>query len=423
MTAKGTFYIPRRYLLVLGTFTISLFMYIDRACISAAKVPIANDLMLTDKQMGWVLAIFALGYALFQVPGGLMADKFGPRKVLAGIIAFWSLFTALTAAAWGFISLMVTRFFFGAGEAGAFPSISRATFTWIPLQERGIVQGINFSGSRLGAAFAMPLIAWLIAEIGWRNSFIVLGISGIIFAVFWYILFRDKPEEHFGIAEAEKQHILKTRQQTRPHKVSPISAGTLFSSANVWLAMLQYFGSNFTFFFTLTWLFPHLQEKYSLDLVDTGIYTALPLLAGFAGNLFSGILVDALYRKGRWKMSRRIPAIIGFSLVIVGLIGSIFMTEINGAITFISIALFGADMTLSPSWSFCIDIGKEHSGAVSGTMNMAGNIGSFITALAFPYLLAWTGTEIPFFILAAFLSLISILAWLRMNPENALYEG
>ena len=122
-------------------------------------------------------------------------------------------------------------------------------------------------------------------------------------------------------------------------------------------------------------------------------------------------------------MSRRIPAIIGFSLVIVGLIGSIFMTEINGAITFISIALFGADMTLSPSWSFCIDIGKEHSGAVSGTMNMAGNIGSFITALAFPYLLAWTGTEIPFFILAAFLSLISILAWLRMNPENALYEG
>lgn len=411
-------YIPRRYLLIFGTFIISLFMYIDRACISAAKESISSDLNFTDKQMGWVLSIFALGYALFQVPGGLFGDKFGPRKVLASIIGIWSLFTALTGAAWNFISMMVTRFFFGAGEAGAFPNISRATFTWIPLQERGIVQGINFSGSRLGAAFALPFIAWLIAAIGWRNSFYILGISGILFAVLWYLLFRDRPEEHFAVSEKEKAYILKTRQQSEAKKVDPISSKRLFGSRNVWLAMIQYFGSNFTFFFTLTWLFPHLKEKYALDLVEAGFYASAPLIAGFLGNWFSGIMVDAIYRNNQWRLSRRIPAIMGFILVIIGLIGSIYMDTINGAVIFLSIAIFGADMTLSPSWSFCIDIGKEHSGAVSGTMNMAGNIGSFITALAFPYFLSWTGSEIPFFYVAAFLSLISIFAWLNMNPEK-----
>ncbi len=412
------FYIPRRYLLVFGTFVISLFMYIDRACISAAKDSISKDLNFTDTQMGWVLSIFALGYALFQVPGGLYGDKYGPRKVLSAIIALWSLFTALTGATWNFISMMVTRFFFGAGEAGAFPNISRATFTWIPLKERGIVQGINFSGSRLGAAFAMPFIAWLIAAVGWRNSFYILGVSGILFAVLWYFLFRDKPEEHFAVSENEKEYILKTRQQTNTSKAEPISSKRLFGSRNVWLAMIQYFGSNFTFFFTLTWLFPHLKQKFALDLIEAGFYASAPLVAGFLGNWLSGILVDFIYRKNNWKQSRRLPAIIGFILVIAGLMGSIYMDTIQGAVIMLSIAIFGADMTLSPSWSFCIDIGKEHSGAVSGTMNMAGNIGSFITALAFPYLLSWTGSEIPFFYVAACLALISIFVWLKMDPEK-----
>jgi ACS family glucarate transporter-like MFS transporter len=141
-------------------------------------------------------------------------------------------------------------------------------------------------------------------------------------------------------------------------------------------------------------------------------------LAGFIGNWVSGVMVDAIYRKNSWKLSRRLPAIIGFSLVIIGLMGSIHMEAITGAIVFLSIAIFGADMTLSPSWSFCIDIGKEHSGTVSGTMNMAGNIGSFLTALAFPYFLEWTGSETPFLYVAAFLSLISIFAWMRMDPEK-----
>ena len=164
---RRTVLIPRRFLFVAGTFILSLFLYIDRACISAAKEEVAFDLGLNNNQMGWVLSAFALGYALFQVPGGLFADRYGPRKVLSIIIGLWSLFTALTGVVKSYFSMLVVRFFFGASEAGAFPGMSRAVYSWIPLKERGIVQGINFSGSRIGAAFAMPLVAWMIREVGW----------------------------------------------------------------------------------------------------------------------------------------------------------------------------------------------------------------------------------------------------------------
>jgi ACS family glucarate transporter-like MFS transporter len=414
------FYIPRRFLFVVGTFFISLFMYIDRACISAAKDPITGDLGLTDTQMGWVLSAFALGYALFQVPGGMMSDRFGPRRVLAGIIGIWSLFTALTGIARSYIGILIVRFLFGAGEAGAFPGISRSVYSWIPMKERGIVQGINFSGSRVGAALAMPLVAGMISALGWRESFIVLGITGIVFAILWYLLFRNTPEELKGLSEKEKTHIINGRQKSSGASSSKLTAGKLFGSGNMWWAMLQYFGSNFTFFFALTWLFPHLKSTYNLEMMEAGIYTAAPFIAGAIGNWVSGLLVDAIYRRGKWKLSRKVPAILGFSLMIIGLLGSISMVTAGGAVVMLSLAIFGADMTLSPSWSFCIDVGKENSGSVSGTMNMAGNIGSFITALAFPYLMSWTGTTTAFFYLAAALGVISIIAWVRMNPEKSI---
>lgn len=141
-----------RYILVVGTFLLALLLYVDRILISVAKPGITEDLLLTDKQFGWVMSVFSLGYALFQIPGGYLADKFGARKVLAGIVAFWSLFTGLTAYAWNFTSLMIFRFLFGAGEAGAYPGINKIVFNWIPVQERGMVNGINFSAGRLGAA-------------------------------------------------------------------------------------------------------------------------------------------------------------------------------------------------------------------------------------------------------------------------------
>ena len=364
----------RRYGFFAGSFLITLLLYIDRVCISSAKDSISGDLNLTDIEMGWVLSAFALGYALFQVPGGALGDKYGVRKVMTTIMILWSIFTAFTGAAWNYVSMLFARFIFGAGEAGAFPNISRAAYSWVPLKERGIFQGINFSGSRLGAAFALPLVAYLIDAWGWRSIFYFFGGVGIICSLLFYFLFRNKPEEHSGISDEEKAYIIKNRQQEEEGEKVVLPLSKILGSKNVILAMIQYIGSNFIFFFMLTWLFPYIKAKYNLNLVTTGFYAMLPLLAGAVGNWVSGYTVDAIYKTGKWKLSRQLPAIFGFSLVVIGILSSLYMETALGAVLCLSVAIFGADMSLSPSWSFCMDIGKENSGKVSGMMNMAGNI-------------------------------------------------
>jgi ACS family glucarate transporter-like MFS transporter len=410
--------IPIRFVLIFSTFLLTVLLYVDRACISAAKSDISSDLGFSMTQFGWIMAVFTLGYALFQTPSGKLADTKGARGVIAGIVTIWSFLTAITGFAWNYTSMLVIRFLFGAGEAGAFPALSKVVYNWFPISERGIIQGINFSGSRLGAAFAMPLVAWLIKEIGWRHTFLVFGGFGILYGVLWYLLFRDKPENARFIGIKEVEYIKKNRQQSGPGAKKVLPFGTIMKSTTMWKTMFQYICSNFTFYFSLTWMFPYIQERFQLGTVEAGFYTSIPLIAGAAGNWLAGLMVDAIYRAGKWKRSRSLPAIAGFALSAIGMI---MVTQVSSpmlSVAFMALAVFGADMTLSPSWAFCIDIGKENAGVVSGTMNMAGNLGAFVTIIAFPYLFKWTGQYEPFFIICAGLSLVAIVLWAGMNPEK-----
>lgn len=413
-------FIPLRFILVFSTFLLTILLYIDRACISAAKEDITRDLNFDMTDFGWVMAMFTLGYALFQTPSGKLADSRGPRTIITTIVALWSVLTALTGAAWNFVSMMVIRFLFGAGEAGAFPSLAKVVFNWFPVRERGIVQGINFSGSRLGAAFALPLVAWMLTQMGWRWTFVIFGCFGLLFSVLWHLLFRNKPEESKTISTKEKEYILATRQQPSSSAKASLPFGRIISSRNMWMNMVQYICSNFTFYFTLTWMYPYLKERFALGGIEAGFYAMAPLVGGALGNWFSGILVDAIYRRGKGKMSRRLPAIIGFILAGFGIIMMSMSASPHVSIIFLTIAIFGADMTLSPSWAFCIDIGKENAGAVSGTMNMAGNLGAFVTIIAFPYLLEWTGSHETFFYVCATLSVTAIIMWLFMDPDKSI---
>ena len=187
-----------------------MLLYVDRICISTAKDGITQDLGLTDKQFGWVLSAFALGYALFQTPSGWLADRFGPRRILTSVVALWSLFTGLTGWVTGYVSMLVVRFLFGAGEAGGFPCMARAIYSWVPMKERGQVTGINFSGGRIGGALALVLIPWMIQAMGWRNMFHVLMLVGGVWAVAWYAWFRDEPAKHPRISHGG------TRLHSRP---------------------------------------------------------------------------------------------------------------------------------------------------------------------------------------------------------------
>lgn len=415
--------LPRRYLVVAGTFLLSVLLYVDRVCISTAKGPITKELGLTDTQFGWVMSAFAIGYALFQTPSGMLADKLGGRRILAAIVTLWSLFTGLSALAWNYGSLLVIRFLFGAGEAGAFPGMARAVYSWIPAGERGLVKGINFSGSRLGAAFALPVLATTIESLGWKQTFVILMGIGCLWSVAWWLWFRDDPAEHPTISKAELAYILANRQAAASNApLGRMPIAHMLRSKGLWLMMVQYLFANFTTFFCLTWLYPHVKATYQLSAADAGLYSMLPLLCGAAGNIVSGWAVDRIYARGRHALSRKLPAIAGFALTATGLVMSVQQHTVGPAIFWLCVAVFGVDMILSPSWSFCIDIGGKHAGQVSGTMNMAGNIGSAIIGPAFPALLAWTGGASVFFYLVAGCSVLAALCWLAADPTKPIEE-
>ncbi|MBK9167783.1 MAG: MFS transporter [Bryobacterales bacterium] len=389
-----------RYFVVVGLFILSLITYIDRVCISSAKGPIAADLGLSDEAMGIVFGAFALGYALGQVPSGMFADRFGPRLALSAVVIVWSAFTALTGAVRGFHTMVAVRFLFGVGEAGAFPGSARAIYNWLPIHERGRANGILFSGSRLGGALAFPILVWLEAAMGWRWAFVVLGAAGIVWAAIWWGLFRDHPAG---------------APPPPPRATAAVNWKAALHAPHIVPACVQYFASNFTFFICLSWMHPYLIRRFDLTAGEAAGYAMVPLLAGAGAQWTAGFFVDLLYRSGLRTWSRRLPAIAGFALAALGVWAVTLADSPRAAIVFFAFATFGADMTISPSWAFCADVGKESAATVSGFMNMWGNFGSFVSASVFPVLLDWTGSATAYFQLAALLNIAAIAAWTRMR--------
>lgn len=421
---------PIRYIISTMMFLLAVLLYVDRACISVARGPMMQDLGLTDEQWAWVLSAFTLGYAIFQAPTGYLADRFGPRFLLTSVVIFWSIFTGITGFAQGFTLLFIARFLFGVGEAGALPGLARAVYAWFPVSERGLIKGINFSGMRLGAAACLPLMPFLFESVGWRQSFMILMGIGVAWAVIWWFIFRDLPEQFRAMSSTELEQIRGTANTTlqshTPSNSSPAVpkslTASMLTSRNFHLICFQYFCSNFLFYLTLTYLFPLLKA----DLGKTGLYSdtqigflsAMPLVGGAVGNWVSGYLIDSIYKTGNWPLSRRLPAIIGFGLAIAGTWMFLQTEAVLPKMAWFTLAILGADMTLSPSWSTCIDIGKTHAGLISGTMNMIGNLGAFLSPLSFHYLMQWTGSHQAFFFVTMGLNFLAILAWLAIDPRR-----
>ena len=293
----------QRYVLISILFFHSVNTYMDRACIASAADHILRDLSITKETLGLIFSIFAFGYALFQIPSGWIADRFGPRKALTIVVAVWSMFTALTGAARSAIQMLVLRFLFGMGEAGAFPGATQAFFRWLPVKERGLAHGINFSGSRLGAAFSLFLMPWLISIIGWRWTFVVNGVIGIIWATVWLIWFRDNPKDNKKINKAELDYIEQGRVSDFTKGIKA-SFAEVFTSLNMSLAMLQYFASNVTFFICLSWLPSYIKNQWPDD-PHAIYYSAVPLFFAAFANWIAGSMVTGLYKKGYRRTTRK----------------------------------------------------------------------------------------------------------------------
>lgn len=415
----------KRYILIVLLFFHTVNTYMDRICISAASESIKSDLGISNQLMGYIFGIFAIGYALFQIPSGWIADKYGPKKALSWIVLSWSSLTALTGAAWNFVSLLVIRFLFGVGEAGAFPGATKAFYKWMPAKERGIANGIFHSGARVGAAMSLFLLPFLIRFVGWRMTFVITGLLGLVWVVFWLYWYKDNPRQNLKINDLELEYIEKGISDNHVFN-SKLSLGQILTSPNMMFVMFQYIASNITFFISFTWLLPYLVSQWG---PGAEIYAPIPLLFGIFAQWLSGWLIMQIYDKGYPVNSRKIPAIIGFSIAVIGLLMITVIHESSAlAFTiFFSVAVFGVEMTIAPSWSLCMDIGGNKSGTVSATMNMLGNIGAAISAILFPFFINHvtipiisnsSGTANSFFVFAACMNLLAIVAWINIRPTR-----
>lgn len=413
----------KRYILIALLFFHTVHTYMDRICISAASGDIKSDLGLSDQMMGYIFGIFAFGYALFQIPSGWIADYYGPKKALTWVVMAWSSFTALSGAAWNAVSMLLFRFLFGVGEAGAFPGATRAFYNWIPAKERGLANGIFHSGARFGAAASLFIFPFLIQSIGWRLTFLLNGAIGIVWVVIWVLWFKDKPSQNKNVSPEELSFIeAGITESAKAEGKTPLAA--VLTSGNVLMLMFQYAASNITFFISFTWLLPYLVSQWG---ADAAIYAPIPLVFGVLAQWTAGFLITFVYEKGYPSLSRKIPAVVGFSIAVLGLVLLAFVDHLS-ALSFVllfSVAVFGVEMTISPSWSVCMDIGGDKSGTVSATMNMVGNIGSAVSAIIFPFFVAHvgipslgisTGTAKSFFLFAAGMNVLAIGAWLYVSP-------
>jgi MFS family permease len=400
---------------------LAMITYFDRACISTLAESIMKDLSLTKSQMSVVFSAFAAAYAAFEIPTACWADRSGARAVLARIVLWWSSFTLATAAAFSYMSLVVTRFLFGAGEAGAWPSVARAFSRWIPRQERGRVQGVFFAGAHLAAGVTPFIVINLLHVLTWRWIFVLFGGMGFVWTAVWWAWFRDDPAQHPAVNQQERELIEAGREEAVSHAVSWEFWRRLATHSNIWSLCLMYFANSYAFYFCITWLPTYLKERHGFEAGWLGLAAGLPMLLAVGADLFGGVTTD-------WAVARFGPrlgrcAVGGAAYILAA--ASMFVAAVteSGMTAAIGIALaVAASMfTLGASWGTCLDIGGNHAAVVSAVMNTSGQVGSILC----PPLVIWlkdsTGDwNSPLWLIGG-LFVVGAVGWAMIDPRRKVF--
>jgi MFS family permease len=398
-----------RYGVLAFACTLALITYLDRVCIMRVQEDVQRDLGISDKGLGIVFGAFALGYTVFEVPGGLLGDRYGARRVLAAIVVWWSVFTALTGCVWrftldsghglslwgfevplllnGLVVLVLVRFLFGAGEAGAFPNVAQVCKTWFPYRERALAQGFIWMSARIGGAFAPMVIGGLAVAIGWRPAFWTLGLVGLVWAAAFYWWFRDRPEDKPECNAAELE-LIHEADEARPgsaaaaHGWPPLRP--MLASATVWALCLGACGVCFAWYFFPTWQPRYLKEVHGIRIEDSEVLVGLPFLFGAVGSFAGGGLSDRLVRRIGRRWGRSLVGLIGFTGAGLCFVAAAYAPGAWMAVAFLCLAFLLNDLAIPVIWAVCADIGGRFVGTVSGIMNMIGGVGAMLGPALLP---------------------------------------
>jgi ACS family glucarate transporter-like MFS transporter len=414
-----------RWFLVFWLFVLSAVAFLDRVNISIAGSSIASEFGLSDVHLGWVFSSFLLGYALFQTPGGRLADSWGSRRVLAAGVVWWGIFTALTAAvpsglAGALVLFISIRFLLGAGEAIIYPASNQFVSRWIPTHERGLANGLIFAGVGIGAGISPPLITYCMVHYGWRSSFWICSLIGVVAGTVWYLSARDSPEQHPGVSASEVAAIRSgLTVDTARRSEARVSWGKILASKAVWAVTLSYFCYGYVAWIFFSWFYIYLARVRGLNLKESAFYAMLPFLAMAACCPLGGLVSDRL-TKWRGKRLGRCGVAV-FSIALAGAF-LVFGSNVASA-RLASVVLSGGAGALylsqSSFWSVTADIGGTSCGSVSGLMNMGGQMGGAVTASLTPWIASRYGWTASFLAAAAF-CVVGALSWLFVDPNLSL---
>jgi len=398
------------------TMALAAVTYLDRVCISVLAPRISAELHLTRVEMSYIFSAFAVSYAAFGVPLARWADRDGARKVLTLVVLVWSAFTAATAAAWNFLSMLIIRFCFGIGEAGAWPSVARVYSRWIPQTRRGRIQGIFFAGAHLSGGVTPLIVAAMAGWLEWRMIFLVFGAIGSLWAVCWYAWFRDEPREHKAVTAEERDFIEATRGVAETKDKGNWAA--VFRTPTVWPLCVQAFANSYGFYFFITWLPTYLAEAHGMKGAEWAAFSGLPLMLSFVADLTGGEGSDRLARRIGLRNARRVFGVGGYVLAAVAIVLATRLGSGVAAGLFIAIGGACSMLTLAPAWASAVDVGGRHAGVTAGVMNTVGQVGGILSPIVLARLVDATNDwNLPLLVLAAIYAIAGV-AWLTINPEQ-----
>jgi MFS family permease len=471
-----------RWVFLAYAAALSFILYLDRICISQSAGAIGDELRLDDAQLGWIFTAFTLGYMLLEIPSGNWGDRYGPKRVLCRIVIGWSLFTALTGCVGrfrldsghevnvlglavpllfdSFVLLLLVRFLFGAAEAGAYPNLAKCSGRWFPVRERGLAQGVIVTAGRVGGGAAQGATIFVTALVnehfwpgmGWRVTFWLFGLLGVIWVVLFARWFRNSPAEHPSVNAAELALIQAqdgaAKKASQAHGLQPVGLGAssplvpatpwlaMLSSLNLWAYAGAAFCSSFTIYLYFTWFPAYLEHRHQVRTESWGWVAGLPMICGAVGCVLGGVLTDWLVRRtGSRRWGRRLLGLLGKGGGAALLLAGACAGEPGVALGLISLSVFTSDLALAAHWAVCTDAGGRFVGTVFGLMNTAAAVGAAVSPVLAGYLLGWLSPrdaaghfdpaaravawDVVLYVFASVLAL-SALCWLRIDAEESM---